>query len=81
MTKRLTKTFVLELLRDESYIDALAYVSSRVSRFKTEAGQMGELERVYEKMSGWAYEGEDDQSSNLERIYSGVYMAIERDFS
>ena len=78
--KRLTKALTMELLKDENYIDALAYVADLVSQCKTESGQKNALEKVYEKMSTWAYEGEDDESTNLERIYSGVYMAIERDF-
>jgi len=90
--KKMTKKLMRELLKEDNYIEALAFEANRVAKYSTYTAAKNQLEKDYKKMIDWAYEFEDEDFANncddddmeytdysaiVGRIYTGVYFAIE----
>lgn len=77
--KRLTQKYAKELLKEANYMDALAYFMSRIARFETYEQREKEREYLWNKMFPWTHDWDDeeDYSTNLLRIDSALYIAIE----
>ena len=87
---KMTKGNMRELLKDDNYLEALAFVANRIMKFKTYDGQMNEKERIYDKLIEWAYEFEEEEeeadtydfneySTTVMRIDSAMMIAIENE--
>ena len=79
--KKLTKNLAKELLKDNNYMEALAYFAERYSKFKTEEEKKKKREEDYDKLINWAYDFEEedfdnDYSGNALAIDSAMYIAI-----
>ena len=79
--KKLTKNLAKELLKDNNYMEALAYFAERYSKFKTEEAADAKREEDYDKLINWAYDFEEedfdnDHSGNALAIDSAMYIAI-----
>lgn len=84
--KRLTKNFAKELLKDDNYIEALAYFAERYSKCETGEKAMDYREKDFEKLIDWADEFNDDDefndyTDNVYRIDSAMFTAISNDYS
>ena len=78
----MTKNNMRELLKDDNYNEALAFVAQRVMKFKTFDGQEAERDRIFNKLINWAYEFgyddyENDYEGNVMRIDSAIWAAID----
>ena len=78
--KRLTKNFAKELLKDDNYIEALAYFAERYSKCETGEKAMNYREKDFEKLIEWADEF-NDYTDNVYRIDSAMFTAISNDYS
>lgn len=84
--KRLTKNLAKELLKEDNYMDALAYFAERYSRFETRDEAQNYREKDFERLIDWAedfndYDEDDCYTDNVYRIDSAMYIAINRDYS
>ena len=64
--KKLTKNLAKELLKDNNYMEALAYFAERYSKFKTEEAADAKREEDFD----------NDYSGNALAIDSAMYIAI-----
>jgi hypothetical protein len=72
--KRLTKKYAEELLKEENYMDALAYFATRL--LNTKKDPYDELMDLDERMWEIASEGEDEAEEQWLRIYSALQCAM-----
>lgn len=71
--RKLTKKYALELLKEENYMDALAYFATRLLNSND---MYTEIDKLDERMWGIACEGEGDEEEQWLRIYSALQCAM-----
>lgn len=71
--KKLTKKYALELLKEENYMDALAYFATRLLNSKN---MYIEIDKLDERMWDIASEGEGGEEEQWLRIYSALQCAM-----
>lgn len=71
--KKLTKKYALELLKEENYMDALAYFATRLMNSKD---MYTEIDKLDERMWDIASDGEGDEEEQWLRIYSALQCAM-----
>ena len=71
--RKLTKKYALELLKEENYMDALAYFANRLLNSND---MYTEIDKLDERMWDIACEGEGDEEEQWLRIYSALQCAM-----
>ena len=72
--KKLTRKYAMELLKEENYMDALAYFATRLLNTKND--QYDELMKLDERMWDIACEGAGEEEEQWLRIYSALQCAM-----
>lgn len=71
--KKLTKKYALHLLKEENYMDALAYFATRLLNAKD---QYAELEKLDDRVWEYAMDGESEEEEQWLRIYTALQCAM-----